>query len=263
MVNFQPPSASAWRALVGTTSLKRAMRDFISSWLGVQRSMAASLGFLRRLRRCARHDKYAAMMPPALHRRFIATAERLSAGLARDIAGIGPIWFPERADHGPAAFLVRSIVAQQISSSAARTIWGRVQAAALARGQSLADFLACVDAATLRACGLSGNKAKAVLAIQAAAMAAPFESLRALDHAQRTELLCAIWGIGQWTADMMAIFYYHEPDIWPEGDLAVMRGFKSYIGRKKPAKAALLFAPNRSLLALYMWRSKGGALPDK
>jgi DNA-3-methyladenine glycosylase II len=61
----------------------------------------------------------------------------------------------------------------------------------------------------------------------------------------------------------MAIFYYHDTDIWPEGDLAVMRGFKSYIGRKKPAKAAQLFAPNRSLLALYMWRLKGGALPDK
>ncbi len=62
---------------------------------------------------------------------------------------------------------------------------------------------------------------------------------------------------------MMAIFYFHEPDIWPEGDLAVQRGFRSYIGRRKPAKAALLFAPNRSLLALYMWRLKGGALPDK
>ncbi len=203
------------------------------------------------------------MMPPELHRRFIATAAGVSAALARDIEDMGPIWFPEREDHGPAAFLVRSIVAQQISAAAARGIWARVRTAAAASGGTLADFLARTDADTLRHCGLSGNKAKAVLAIQAAASAAPFEALRALDHGARSELLCAIWGIGQWTADMMAIFYYREPDIWPEGDLAVQRGFRSYIGRKKPAKAASRFAPHRSLLALYMWRLKGGAMPDK
>ncbi len=202
-------------------------------------------------------------MAPDLHRRFVATAKDLSPALARDIAGLGPIWFPERADHGPAAFLVRSIVAQQISAGAARGIWARVQNAAAASGATLADYLARADVAALRACGLSGNKAKAVLAIQAAASAAPFDALRALDHRARSELLCAIWGIGQWTADMMAIFYYHEPDIWPVGDLAVQRGFRAYIGRKKPDKAATLFAPHRSLLALYMWRLKGGALPDK
>ncbi len=203
------------------------------------------------------------MMSVELHRRFVATAETVSPALARDIAELGPIWFPEREDHGPAAFLARSIVAQQISASAARGIWARVRAAAAAEGESLAAFLARVDHATLRGCGLSGNKAKAVLAIQAAEAATPFAAFRALDHARRSELLCAIWGIGQWTADMMAIFYYHEPDIWPEGDLAVQRGFRSYLGRRKPAKASLLFAPNRSLLALYMWRLKGGALPDK
>jgi DNA-3-methyladenine glycosylase II len=203
------------------------------------------------------------MMPLELHRRFIATAENVSPALARDIARLGPIWFPEREDHGPAAFLVRSIVAQQISASAARNIWARARNSAQACGLPLADFLARVDAATLRACGLSGNKSKAVLAIQAANAAASFEALRALDHEARSAQLCAIWGIGQWTADMMALFYYREPDIWPLGDLAVQRGFRAYIGRRKPEKAAGLFAPHRSLLALYMWRLKGGALPDK
>ena len=203
------------------------------------------------------------MMQDALHRRFVATAEGLSPALGRDIAALGPIWFPERADHGPAAFLARAIVGQQISASAARGIWARVEGAAAAQGATLAEFLARVDAEALRQCGLSGNKTKAVLAIQAAAFVSPFDGLHALDHAARSALLCAIWGIGQWTADMMAIFYYHEPDIWPAGDLAVQRGFKTYIGRGKPEKAAALFAPHRSLLALYMWRLKGGALPDK
>jgi DNA-3-methyladenine glycosylase II len=202
------------------------------------------------------------MMPPDLHRWFVATAAPLSPKLARDIAATGRLWFPDRPDHGPAAFLARTIVGQQISAAAARGIWARIEAQAAARGETLADFLAGADEPMLRGCGLSGNKAKAVLHINAAAAAGAFAALRGIDHATRSASLCAIWGIGPWTCDMMALFYYREPDIWPEGDLAVQRVFRSYIGRRKPARAAALFAPHRSLLALYMWRLVGG-LPVK
>ena len=202
------------------------------------------------------------MMPPDLHRWFVATAQTVSPRLAGDIAATGPVWFPERPDHGPVAFLARTIVGQQISASAARGIWARIEAQAASRGETLADFLATADEPSLRGCGLSGNKAKAVLHVNAAASRGAFAELRGIPHASRSESLCAIWGVGQWTCDMMALFYYREPDIWPEGDLAVQRVFRSYIGRRKPARAAALFAPHRSLLALYMWRLVGG-LPVK
>ena len=52
------------------------------------------------------------MMPPDLHRWFVATAEPLSPKLAHDIAALGPLWFPDRPDHGPAGFLARAIVGQ-------------------------------------------------------------------------------------------------------------------------------------------------------
>ena len=198
------------------------------------------------------------MMPPALHRKFIATAAPLSPKLAGDIEAAGPLWFPDRPDHGPVAFLARAIVGQQISAGAARGIWARVEAQAAAGGATLAEFLAGADEPALRGCGLSGNKAKAVLHINAAAAGDAFAALRGIPHDSRSEVLCAIWGIGQWTCDMMALFYYREPDIWPEGDLAVQRVFRSYIGRRKPARAAARFAPHRSLLALYMWRLVGG-----
>jgi DNA-3-methyladenine glycosylase II len=193
-----------------------------------------------------------------LHHRFVATAATLSPALARDLAACGPVSHPERADHGPGAFLARAVVGQQISAAAARGIWGRIEDRARAEGASVADFLARAGEADLRACGLSRNKAKAVLHIHAAEAAQAIAALGALDHAGRCERLRAIWGIGPWTCDMMAIFYYREPDIWPAGDLAVQRVFRSYLGRRRPAKAAALFAPNRSLLALYMWRLAGG-----
>jgi DNA-3-methyladenine glycosylase II len=202
------------------------------------------------------------MMPLDLHRWFVATSEPLSQKLARDIALLGPIWFPDRPDHGPAGFLARAIVGQQISAAAARGIWARIEARAQSSGASIADFLAQADEATLRGCGLSGNKTKAVLHIHHAAAQGALDALRGIDHAARSEKLCAIWGVGQWTADMMALFYYREPDIWPVGDLAVQRVFRSYIGRRKPERAAARFCPHRSLLALYMWRLVAG-LPVK
>lgn len=193
-------------------------------------------------------------MSPELHTWFIATAQKLSPALARDIAALGPVWFPDREDHGPAAFLARTVVGQQISAAAARGIWGRIETAARAHGSSLGAFLAVADAAVLRACGLSGNKAKAVLNIHTAAAAGELAVLRGIDHAVRSTQLCRIWGVGQWTCDMLAIFYCQETDVWPEGDLAVQRMFRTYIGRRTPAKAAASFAPYRSVLALYMWR---------
>src|SRR5271170_6959006 len=109
------------------------------------------------------------MMTPELHGWFVATAARQSPGLARSIEALGPLWFPDREDHGPAAFLARAIIGQQISAAAARGIWARIETGARARDMTVAAFFAAVDAAALRACGLSGNKAKAVLHIQEAA----------------------------------------------------------------------------------------------
>jgi DNA-3-methyladenine glycosylase II len=59
---------------------------------------------------------------------------------------------------------------------------------------------------------------------------------------------------------MLAIFYCRELDIWPEGDLAVVRGLKRFARRRQPNRIAALFAPYRSLLALYMWRLAGAAM---
>jgi len=193
-------------------------------------------------------------MSPELHQWFIAQAAPLSPRLAQDIAALGPVWFPDRADHGPAAYLARVVVGQQISAAAARGIWARIEAAAEAESASLGAFLAAADLATLRRCGLSGNKVKAVLSINAAAAGGALEAVHGIAHADRSERLCRIWGIGPWSCDMLAIFYCREPDIWPQGDLAVARVFRRYIGRRKPERAAARFAPYRSVLALYLWR---------
>ena len=74
-------------------------------------------------------------------------------------------------------------------------------------------------------------------------------------HAVRAERLTAIWGVGQWTADMMGIFYFGDRDIWPDGDVTARKTLAKLTSRRrKTVRTAERFAPYRSYLALHMWR---------
>jgi DNA-3-methyladenine glycosylase II len=196
------------------------------------------------------------MSPDMAHTRLVAAAASLSSSLREALIRTGPLWFPEREDHGLAIYLARAVVGQQLSTHAARTIWARLEARATAAEEPLLALLRADNTAALRACGVSANKAKALIAIAEAAAAGRLDAapVRAMDHRARSEHLCGIWGIGQWTSDMVSIFYCRDADVWPAGDASVRRTFATFIGRRKPENAVRRFAPYRSILALHMWR---------
>ncbi len=190
-----------------------------------------------------------------VHHRFVGLAEEMSPALAGDLQSVGPIRWPDRDAGSLSLFLARAVIGQQLSTKVARVIWSRVEAlAAGTDGEAMAAF-AHSNAEALRACGASRAKVKALAAIREAELAGWLDegALRAMTAEERARRLKAIWGIGQWTCDMAAIFHFRDLDIWPEGDLAVRNTFARYIGRRKPARAAARFAPQRSVLALYMW----------
>ena len=195
-----------------------------------------------------------------IHERFLAIAQKISVELVAAIAQTGPIELTAELtaaqDMPFADRLCQAISGQQLSVKAARSIWTRVLAS-VPEDLLLIEHFAAVDPAVLRECGLSGAKTKAVRAIAWAALLGQLDAqqLSALSAADRTEKLTALWGVGQWTADMMNIFYFGEPDIWPDGDVAARKTLERLTSkRRKIARTAALFAPYRSHLALYMWR---------
>jgi DNA-3-methyladenine glycosylase II len=190
-----------------------------------------------------------------IHRRFVGLAEEMSPALAGDLRSLGPIVWPERDAASIGLFLARAVIGQQLSTKVARVIWSRVEALAAATGGDPLAAFAPANAEALRTCGASRAKVKALAAIREAELAGWLDegALRAMTAEERARQLKAIWGIGQWTCDMAAIFHFRDLDIWPEGDLAVRNTFARYIGRRKPARAAARFAPQRSVLALYLW----------
>lgn len=190
------------------------------------------------------------------HHRFIGLAEAISPALAGDLRTVGPVALPEPGNGGLALFLARAVIGQQLSTVVARVIWSRIEALARDGGEEVLDIFRADNADALRACGASRAKVKALAAIREAERAGWLgeDVLRTMGPVERDRQLRAIWGIGQWTCDMASIFHFRDIDVWPEGDAAVIRTFARYIGRRRPARTAARFAPQRSVLALYLWR---------
>jgi DNA-3-methyladenine glycosylase II len=194
--------------------------------------------------------------------------------LAEIIKRAGPCRM--RAYQGGAAFsaLVETIVSQQLSTRAADTIFGRVCAlchdasgngdGVSASGGGLSpERVLALEPAQLRAAGLSGAKAKYVqeLAAKVTDGTIVLDDLGALPDEDVTRVLSQVKGIGPWSTHMFLIFRLHRPDIWPIGDLAIVKALQRYHGFRKVPKVKKLekmgdaWRPYRSLAAWYLWAS--------
>lgn len=194
--------------------------------------------------------------PVAIHERFLAIASTLNPALTEAIAQNGPITLTPTQEAPFFEHLCRAVAGQQLSLKAASSIWKRVLAS-VPTDMMLIDHFAEADPSVLRECGLSGAKVKAIGVIARAEKAGRLNAteLEQLSYADRTKRLIALWGVGQWTADMMSIFYFAELDVWPDGDITARKTLEKLTSaRRKTVRTAALFAPYRSLLALHVWR---------
>jgi len=192
-------------------------------------------------------------MSEKIHTRFLSLAEVHGDPLVDAITHVGPIrWSRERPDSMP-ELLCRAVAGQQLSTLAARAIWSRV----LERtgDRPLIPYLARCRESTLCGCGLSRAKAKTLRGIARATESGELDPkvLAHMEHAERSERLTALWGIGQWTADMAGIAFFRDPDIWPNLDVSARKTLEQLTGADA-MEVSEQFAPHRTYLAMYMWR---------
>ncbi|MEL7367602.1 MAG: DNA-3-methyladenine glycosylase 2 family protein [Myxococcota bacterium] len=199
---------------------------------------------------------------PSIHGQLLEVAADLSPELASVIEGNGSLRLIRSASESLPVRLCRAVTGQQLSVKAAHAIWNRVQHAA--GDNDLMTHIARSTPEALRACGLSMAKAKTLQAIAEAEHAGNLDeaNLHTLEASERAQALTQIWGVGQWTADMVGIFYFGDPDIWPDGDVTARKMLSRLTSpRRKTVLTAARFAPFRSYLALHMWRH-AAAKPD-
>lgn len=191
------------------------------------------------------------------HAHLLAIAGSMSPHLAQFIDESGPRWFPRRRTTDLGLYLCRAVVGQQLSGAAASTIWARLEAALGCRGPELPERCRPAALTRIRASGVSGAKARTLIGIREARRSGLLdEALAARDRRARDERLREIWGVGQWTCDMVSIFYCKDPDVWPRGDVSVQRAFRSALGEAAADAGELhrAFAPWRSILTLHLYR---------
>ena len=220
------------------------------------------------------------MSAAALPYDAVAASQALAAAdpaLGDVIARVGPPEIGYRPTEVLDA-LLRSVVYQQLSGTAAATIWGRVLdrfAPGAPRdpqdpveGGRLSDALSHHIAAApdddLRACGLSRAKTAAardlVRRYDDGTLLARAD-LEELDDDTAVAALTPVRGVGVWTAQMVLVSTLGRPDVWPVGDLGVREGYRLVSGAaERPTPAALEAAgepyrPWRSVAAWYLWRA--------
>ena len=157
--------------------------------------------------------------------------------------------------------LARAIVFQQLSTKAARTIYGRLEEAA--GGALTPESIQNLSVGEMRRAGLSRQKLGYIrdLAEHALSGKVDFAKLPAMSDEEVIESLTDIKGVGVWTAHMFLLFSLRRPNVLPIGDLGVRMAIqKAYRKRKMPTpkqveQIAKGWHPYCSYAAWYLWRS--------
>jgi DNA-3-methyladenine glycosylase II len=205
----------------------------------------------------------------ALALQQLTTADpRLGALIER----VGPFALRVKSTHSPFEALLESILYQQLHANAARAILGRLLAG-FGDLHPLPEQLLAAPQEMLRAAGLSQGKLLSLRDLAAKTLDGTVPSLaaiRRMSDAEIIERLSAVRGIGTWTAEMLLIFRLGRPDVFPETDYGIRKGYLLTFGRVKAGKPitadmlpkpeqmqrrAARWKPWRSVASWYLWRA--------
>lgn len=170
---------------------------------------------------------------------------------AAAIEQTGPLPLRRRKDGFEA--LLGAIVSQQISVAAADAVWKKLKTARLT-GPRKVMWASEED---LRACGLSRQKVRYAKALAEARI--NYADLRHAPEDEIYDTLTAVPGIGQWTAEIYAMFSLGRADVFAPGDLALQEAARMLFDLKERPKEKALremaaaWSPWRGVAARLLW----------
>ena len=195
------------------------------------------------------------------------------AAIKRRIPKIDSVFGPAIKKYAPCTFglekpkqthyqsLIRAVIAQQVSTAAAKTIGGRLQEKCT--GSITPAKVGELSLKQLQSVGLTGAKVRTIDELTQATLSGDinFKSFPYLDDEEIIKELIPLFGIGRWTVEMFLIFQLGRLDVWPVDDLAVRRGWDLLHKNVNPIKPKALhalgepFTGMRSVVAWYCWRA--------
>ena len=166
---------------------------------------------------------------------------------------------PRNSERG-AQTLLRTIVGQQVSVAAARSMWSKLEAA-FGSPPDLQRLLSATDE-ELRAAGMSRQKSGYIRSLADLVVSGQLD-LQNLpeDDDEAIALLTRIKGIGRWSAEIYLLFAEGRADVFPAGDLAVLIELGRLLGlSEKPTEKQLrelaeAWRPFSGAAAVLAWHS--------
>ena len=196
-----------------------------------------------------------------MEERIITSQECISEGLAA-LAKLEPKFnqiiktieeIPLRRTSEGFDRLLSNIVSQQLSVAAADAIWNKIELAGLNKIQKIRK----VSDQELRDVGLSKQKIKYVRSLANANI--NYRSLRTMPTSQVVSELTQISGIGNWTAEIYAMFSLGRADVFAPGDLALQEATRSLFNlQERPSEKELRsmakdWSPWQAVAARLLW----------
>lgn len=168
-------------------------------------------------------------------------------------------WLQPPAD--PFVTLIRAIIGQQVSRRTADAVW--VRFANSFDTQTTPEKVLGFDVESLRKVGLPKRKAEYILDL-----ATHFDQAKVdpdawhdMDNEAIIKELCAIRGIGRWTAEMFLIFNLHRADVLPLDDAGLIKAISQHyysgepVSRFEAREVAQAWTPWCTVATWYLWRS--------
>lgn len=171
-----------------------------------------------------------------------------------DRFGPPPLW----ARRPGFATLVQIVLEQQISLASARATYARLGDRF---GEVSAPRLATASEAEVRAAGVTRQKASYCVGLARLVEDGDLDlpGLGRLPDDAVRERLMAVRGVGKWTADIYLLMALRRPDVWPDGDLALVSAAYQVLRlRRRPdaermRRLARRWRPWRAVAARLLW----------
>ena len=157
--------------------------------------------------------------------------------------------------------LCKSIIGQQISVAAANSVFLRFKKRC--NNKVTAKIVSKLTFNQLKKCGLSRQKVLGIKSLSKKMLDKSFNPklILKMNDDDAISYLSELRQIGKWSAEMILLFTFNRPNIWPIQDIGLLRAIsknykKNYLPPEKFVETLKKrFSPYCSVATWYLWRS--------
>ena len=192
-------------------------------------------------------------------KRYLSKKDRVMGKLIKSYKSPSEVVLTSRKD----VFfsLCKSIIGQQISVAAANSVFSKFKKTC--KGKINPKVISKLTNTQLRKCGLSRQKILGIKSLSKQMIEKSFNPklIAKMNDEEAIEYLSQLRQIGRWSAEMILLFTFNRPNIWPIQDIGLLRAIsKNYKKKYLPPEKFVSLLNKRftrfcSVATWYLWRS--------